>query len=78
MYPLSLWGKDYHSMLDFLGRCILPLEKQVSGCAMKNSNQICVGLLPINIISYALFFNIILEEFEDTKEVIRIRKSKTN
>ena len=43
---------------------------------MKNSNQIRVGLLPINIISYALFFNIILEEFEDTKGVIRIRKSK--
>jgi hypothetical protein len=45
---------------------------------MKNSNQIRVSLLPINIISYALFFNIILEEFEDTKGVIRIRKSKTN
>jgi hypothetical protein len=51
---------------------------KASGCAMKNSNQIRVGLLPINIISYALFFNIILEEFEDTKGVIRIRKSKTN
>jgi hypothetical protein len=45
---------------------------------MKNSNQIRVSLLPVNIISYALFFNIILEEFEDTKGVIRIRKSKTN